>query len=92
LQWAYYGPRWWNHHTRTFYANYNGFSTASGVTVVPVISTIETGFALPAVADFETNYSKTKAILICNPGNWLDIYIQKEIMQLAALVKKNVCS
>jgi aspartate aminotransferase len=35
-----------------FYANY-GFSTASGVTVVPVISTIETGFALPAVADFE---------------------------------------
>jgi hypothetical protein len=29
------------------------FSTASGVTVVPVISTIETGFALPAVADFE---------------------------------------
>ena len=34
-----------------FYANYNGFSTASGINVVPVISTIETGFALPAIAD-----------------------------------------
>ena len=36
-----------------FYANYNGFSTASGVNVVPVISTIDTGFALPPIADFE---------------------------------------
>jgi len=36
-----------------FYANYNGFSTASGVKVVPVISTIDTGFALPPIAEFE---------------------------------------
>ena len=48
-----------------FYANYNGFSTASGVTVVPVISSIDSGFALPAIADFEKLItSKTKAILI----------------------------
>ena len=74
-----------------FYANYNGFSTASGVTVVPVISTIETSFALPAVADFEKLITpKTKAILICNPGNPTgSLYSKEEIMQLAALVKKH---
>jgi len=74
-----------------FYANYNGFSTASGVKVVPVISTIETGFALPPIADFEKLITpKTKAILICNPGNPTGyLYSKEEIMQLAALVKKH---
>lgn len=74
-----------------FYANYNGFSTASGVKVVPVISTIETGFALPPIADFEKLISpKTKAILICNPGNPTGyLYSKEEMEQLAALVKKH---
>ena len=74
-----------------FYANYNGFSTASGINVVPVISTIDTGFALPAIADFEKLITpKTKAILICNPGNPTGyLYSKEEIMQLAALVKKH---
>lgn len=74
-----------------FYANYNGFSTASGVKVVPVISTIETGFALPPIADFEKLItSKTKAILICNPGNPTGyLYSNEEIQQLAELVKKH---
>lgn len=74
-----------------FYANYVGFSTASGVKVVPVISTIETGFALPPIADFENLItSKTKAILICNPGNPTGyLYSKQEIMQLADLVKKH---
>ncbi len=74
-----------------FYANYNGFSTASGVTVVPVISTIDTGFALPLIADFEKLItSKTKAILICNPGNPTGyLYSKDEMMQLAELVKKH---
>ena len=49
-----------------FYANYNGFSTASGVKVVPVISKIENNFALPPIEEFE---KLIKAILICNPGN-----------------------
>jgi aspartate aminotransferase len=73
-----------------FYANYNGFSTASGVKVVPVISTIDEGFALPPIADFEALITpKTKAILICNPGNPTGyLYSQDELMQLAALVKK----
>jgi aspartate aminotransferase len=74
-----------------FYANYNGFSTASGATVVPVISSIDTGFALPPIADFEKLITpKTKAILICNPGNPTGyLYSQEEMNQLAALVKKH---
>ena len=73
-----------------FYANYNGFATASGVSVVPVISTIETGFALPPISDFEKLITpKTKAIVICNPGNPTGyLYSQEEIQQLAALVIK----
>ena len=74
-----------------FYANYSGFSAASGVKVVPVISTIETGFALPPIADFEKLITpRTKAILICNPGNPTGyLYTKDEIMQLAELVKKH---
>lgn len=74
-----------------FYANYNGFSTASGVKVVPVISTIEEGFALPPITAFEKLITpRTKAILICNPGNPTGyLYSKEEIMQLAAIVKKH---
>lgn len=74
-----------------FYANYNGFSTASGVNVVPVISKIENNFALPPIEDFEKLItSKTKAILICNPGNPTGyLYSKEEIKKLAALVKKH---
>lgn len=74
-----------------FYANYNGFSIASGVKVVPVISGIETGFALPPIEDFEKLITpKTKAILICNPGNPTGyLYSQEEIEKLAAMVKKH---
>jgi len=74
-----------------FYANYNGFSTASGVTVVPVISTIDEGFALPPISAFEKLITpKTKAILICNPGNPTGyLYSKDEILQLAAIVKKH---
>ncbi|WP_297507800.1 pyridoxal phosphate-dependent aminotransferase [Flavobacterium sp.] len=73
-----------------FYANYNGFAIASGVTVVPVISTLEEGFALPPIAAFEKLITpKTKAILICNPGNPTGyLYSKEEIEQLAAIVKK----
>jgi len=74
-----------------FYANYNGFSTAQGVKVIPVVSNIESNFALPPIADFEALItSKTKAILICNPGNPTGyLYSKDEIKQLAALVKKH---
>ncbi|MGB1041815.1 MAG: pyridoxal phosphate-dependent aminotransferase [Tenacibaculum sp.] len=74
-----------------FYANYNGFSTASGVKVVPVISKIEDNFALPAIEDFEKLItSKTKAILICNPGNPTGyLYSQEEIEKLKQIVLKH---
>ena len=65
-----------------FYANYNGFSTASGVTIVPVISKIEDNFALPKIEEFEKLISsKTKAILICNPGNPTGYLYSKEEIQ-----------
>jgi len=74
-----------------FYANYNGFSTASGVKVVPVISKIEDNFALPPIEEFEKLITpKTKAILICNPGNPTGyLYSKDEIKKLAAIVKKH---
>ena len=73
-----------------FYANYNGFATASGVNVVPIVSSLETNFALPSIEEFEKRItSKTKAILICNPGNPTGyLYTKEEILQLAQLVKK----
>lgn len=74
-----------------FYANYNGFSTASDIKVVPVISKIEDNFALPPIEEFEKLITdKTKAILICNPGNPTGyLYSREEIKKLAAIVKKH---
>ncbi len=73
-----------------FYANYNGFATSAGVEVVPVQAKFENGFALPPIAEFEKLITdRTKAILICNPGNPTGyLYTQEEIEQLSALVKK----
>tara|TARA_B100000809_G_scaffold266776_2_gene331474 strand:- start:17066 stop:18256 length:1191 start_codon:yes stop_codon:yes gene_type:complete len=73
-----------------FYANYNSFSIAAGVNVVPVTSTIEENFALPKIADFEKVITdKTKAILICNPGNPTGVvYSKKDIQQLKELAIK----
>ena len=74
-----------------FYANYNGFAVMAGLNVVPVTSTIETGFALPPVEEIEKKItSKTKAIVICNPGNPTGyLYSKEELDQLAAIVKKH---
>lgn len=73
-----------------FYANYNGFSTASGVKVAPVISNIDNNFALPKIEDFEKLITKkTKAILICNPGNPTGyLYSKDEIEKLKKIVLK----
>ncbi|PCI00759.1 MAG: aspartate aminotransferase [Flavobacteriaceae bacterium] len=74
-----------------FYANYNGFSTSSGVTIKPIMSSIDTGFALPEISEFEKLITpKTKAILICNPGNPTGyVYSKEEIEKLAVIVKKH---
>lgn len=72
-----------------FYANYNGFSTASNVKIVPVNSHIENDFALPDISEFEKLINpKTKAILICNPGNPTGyLYAKDELLQLAKIAK-----
>jgi aspartate aminotransferase len=74
-----------------FYANYNGFATESGINIVPVISKIEDNFALPPISEFEKLITpKTKAILICNPGNPTGyLYSKEEIQTLAKIVKKH---
>jgi len=74
-----------------FYANYNGFATASDVNIVPVISKIEDNFALPPISEFEKLITpKTKAILICNPGNPTGyLYSKDEIQKLASIVLKH---
>lgn len=74
-----------------FYANYNGFGISAGVSVVPVTSQIEDGFALPPIEDFEELISPmTKAIMICNPGNPTGyLYSKEELEKLRELVIKH---
>jgi aspartate aminotransferase len=74
-----------------FYANYNGFAVTAGLSVVPVASSIESGFALPPVEEFEKKITaKTKAILICNPGNPTGyLYSKEELENLRDIVKKH---
>ncbi|MFN2262020.1 MAG: pyridoxal phosphate-dependent aminotransferase [Psychroflexus sp.] len=74
-----------------FYANYNGFAVASGVTVKPVESSIENNFALPPISEFEKQITdRTRAIILCNPGNPTGyLYTKDEIQQLADLALKH---
>jgi len=74
-----------------FYANYNGFAVTAGVKVKPITSTIETGFALPSIEEFEKNITPaTKAIIICNPNNPTGyLYSREEMEQLKLIVKKH---
>lgn len=73
-----------------FYANYNGFATSAGVKVKPIISTIDDGFALPPIAEFEKAITpKTKAIMICNPNNPTGyLYSKEELDVLREIVIK----
>ena len=74
-----------------FYANYNGFAVMAGLTVVPVTAKIEDGFALPPIEEIEKKItSKTKAIVICNPGNPTGyLYSKEELEKLAEVIKKH---
>jgi aspartate aminotransferase len=73
-----------------FYANYNGFSIANSLKIVPVVSKIENNFSLPIIEEFEKLITKkTKAILICNPNNPTGyLYSKREIKKLVEIVKK----
>ena len=74
-----------------FYANYNGFAVEAGVIVKPITSSIETGFALPPIEEFEKMITpKTKAILICNPNNPTGyLYSKAEMEVLRQLIVKH---
>lgn len=74
-----------------FYANYNGFAVAAGVTVVPITSHIENGFALPPIEAFEKKITpRTKAIVICNPNNPTGyLYSREEMEQLKRIILKH---
>ena len=74
-----------------FYANYNGFAQMAGVEVVPVTAHLDQGFALPPVSEFAAKINdKTKAILLCNPGNPTGtVYAPEALDALAQLVRDN---
>lgn len=74
-----------------FYANYNGFAISAGVKVKPITTSIDNGFTLPAIDEFETLITpKTKAILICNPGNPTGyLYSKEELETLRDIVIKH---
>lgn len=74
-----------------FYANCNGFAVAAQIKVKPITSTIDTGFALPPIEDFEKAItSRTRAIMICNPNNPTGyLYSWQELEVLKYLCRKH---
>lgn len=74
-----------------FYANYNGFTVSAGVKVVPVISYIDSGFALPPISEFEKRITgRTRGIIICNPNNPTGyLYSKEEMEQLGEIILKH---
>lgn len=74
-----------------FYTNYNGFATMAGIHLVPLTTYAETGFALPSSDKIEEKITpKTRAIMICNPGNPTGtVYTKEELIALGEIVKKH---
>jgi len=74
-----------------FYTNYNALSLQNDVKLVPVSTSIENGFALPEISEFEKYITpKTKGIILCNPGNPTgSLYTKETIIKLGEIVKKH---
>ena len=74
-----------------YYANYKGFAVNAGVNVVPIPSSIESGFALPSIDAFEDVITpKTKAIMVCNPNNPTGyLYSKAELETLKRIALKH---
>ena len=73
------------------YANYMAFAVSAGAVIRPITSTIENGFALPSIEQFEALINeRTRGILICNPNNPTGyLYTRKEMNRIRDLVKKH---
>jgi aspartate aminotransferase len=73
------------------YANYMAFAVSAGAVIRPITSTIENGFALPSIEQFEELINeRTRGILICNPNNPTGyLYTRKEMNRIRDLVKKH---
>lgn len=71
-----------------FYANYIGFAQMAGIHIKPITCTIESGFSLPSIADFEAAITAhTKAIFITNPNNPTGcLYTEDVMIELSRLV------
>ena len=74
-----------------YYANYNGFAVEADVKVVPVRSSIESGFSLPPISAFEEMITpRTRAIVLCNPNNPTGyLYSQEEMEILKEIIVKH---
>ena len=74
-----------------FYTNYNGFATMAGIHIKPLLTVAEDGFQLPKDEDIEAAISsKTRAIMICNPGNPTGtVYSKEDIQRLCNIAKKH---
>ncbi len=74
-----------------FYTNYNGFAVMAGVNVVPITTDINNGFDLPVMSEFEAKLtSRTKAIVICNPGNPTGaVFTKEKLQELVDFAKKH---
>ena len=73
------------------YANYMAFAISAGAVIRTVPATIEDGFALPKIEQFEALINeRTRGILICNPNNPTGyLYTRKEMNRIRDLVKKH---
>ena len=64
-----------------FYTNYNTFAFMNGLTLKAISTDIRNGFQIPPIEEFEKAITdRTKAILICNPGNPTGTQYSKESM------------
>ena len=74
-----------------FYTNYRAFAIQTGVTLVPISTKIDNGFQVPPIEEFDKYITnKTKAILICNPGNPTGtLYSKESMLKLGEIVKKH---
>ena len=72
------------------YANYMAFAISAGAKIKTIATSIEEGFALPKVEQFEKLINeRTRAIMICNPNNPTGyLYTRREMNQIRDLVKK----